>query len=70
LLHHRAEGGTGGPHGGKEVRLRGPLDLLVADAEKALQAKPDGTDAADQHVDAVMLVDRALDQPRRAVGCR
>jgi hypothetical protein len=50
----------------KKFILRGPLELVVA--EKALQAQPDGTDAADQHVDAVLLIDRALGQPRGPSG--
>jgi hypothetical protein len=45
----------------------GPLELVVARAKKPLEAKPDGTDVVHQHVDAAVLVHRAVDQPRRAL---
>ena len=50
-----------------EVHLHRPGELVVAGAQEAIHPQPDGADVVDQHVDPTVLVDRALEQQRRAV---
>ena len=52
---------------GEEVHLHRPLELVVARAEEALEAQPHGADVVHQHVDAAVLVERALHELRRPV---
>jgi hypothetical protein len=62
------EGGARRTQRREEVHLHRPCELVVAGPQEALEAQPDRPDVVDQHVDPPVLVDRALDQQRRAIG--
>ena len=63
------ERGACRPQRGEEVHLHRPLEVVVGGAEEPVEAQPHGAHVVDQHVDAAVLVDRALDQPRGPSGC-
>ena len=52
----------------KKFMLQRPLELLVAGGQEALETQPHRSDVVDQHVDATVLGERAIDEQRRPVA--